>query len=89
MSLQQPGKTPGQDFAVYRGDIGTPDVVSSLTCSTAFATSYLAQGPPDGSSFLIVPSTTPSEGSYGVNSLGTQRPPAAVACKPQSLELCP
>lgn len=81
--------TPGQDYAVYLGDIGVPDAVAPLTCSTRFATSYLAEDPGDDRSFLIVPGTTPSEGSYGTTSLGGQRPPSANACKTQALELCP
>lgn len=81
--------TPGQDYAVYTGTIGVPDQLTSLACSTALDTQYLAQGVGPDRSFLIVPNTSPSEGSYGTTSLGTQRSPAALACKPQNLEACP
>ena len=81
--------TPGQDYGVYVGDIGTPDLYSSLTCSTAFNTDYLAEGVSGDRFFLVVPSTTPSEGSYGLKSSGAQRPAAAAGCKPQDLEVCP
>ncbi len=81
--------TPGQDFAVYRGDIGTPGAYISLTCSTGEATSYFAESVPDLSFLVVVPHTSPVEGSYGLTSAGAERPAAAAACKPQSVETCP
>lgn len=49
---------------------------------------YHRLAPPSGSFFLVVPHTTVSEGSYGQTSAGVERPPAAVACKPQDFESC-
>jgi hypothetical protein len=80
--------TPGQDFAIYRGDLGDYANRTSLTCSTSRATAHLASNPPDGY-FLIVPATSANEGSYGLNGGGLERAPAASACKPQSMAPCP
>ena len=80
---------PGQDYAVYRGDIGLFTTYTSLTCTTNTQTTYFAEGAPDGSFFLVVPHTTPSEGSYGLTGAGFERPQAAVACKTQDIGSCP
>lgn len=81
--------TPGQDFAVYRGQIGVPGVYTDLTCTTNDTRQWLAEAPANGSFFLVVPQTSPSEGSYGRTSGGLERPPAFVACKPQNMASCP
>lgn len=81
--------TPGQDFGVYRGVMGAFQTYSSLTCSTAGGNGYTAEDGTGDAFYLVVPSTTPSEGSYGRDSTGVERPPAASACKPQSFEVCP
>ena len=82
--------TPGQDYSVYRGDVGVFGSYDNLTCTTALDPSFLAEAPADDSFFLVVPHTTPSEGSYGKSSDGVQRPAAGgSACKAQSLEECP
>ncbi len=80
---------PGQDFAVYRGTLGTYSSYSSLACTTGQASSFLAESAPDGSFFLIVPRTNAAEGSYGRLSSGAERPPAAAACAPQEVATCP
>lgn len=81
--------TPGQDYAVYRGDVGDWAAYANLTCTTNEDPSYLADAPPDDSFFVVVPHTTPNEGSYGQSSAG-ERPAAGVAaCKAQDAETCP
>ena len=79
--------TPGQDYAVYRGDIGNFGTYSNLACTTNNETSYFA-GPQADGFFLIVPHTTPSEGSYGQTSAGAERPASGI-CKTQDLQSCP
>ena len=81
--------TPAQDFAVYQGVIGNFANYNSLTCTTGRDTSYVIADTPANSFYLVVPSTSANEGSYGSNSAGAERPAAAVACKPQSIGACP
>ena len=81
--------TPGQDFAVYQGAIGDFADYDSLTCTTDHDTSYVIANTPANSFYLVVPSTSANEGSYGRNSAGTERPAATLACKPQSIGACP
>jgi hypothetical protein len=79
---------PGQDYGVYRGDMPVFDAYESLVCTTGSETSYVAEAPPDGSFFLVVPATSAVEGSYGLDGDGAERPPAARACKPQDPASC-
>jgi hypothetical protein len=83
------GTTPGQDYAVYRGAIGSFQSMSSLTCSTSRATSWLTDGVQDDSFLIVVPLTAANEGSYGLDGDQVERVPAAEACKPQSVGECP
>ena len=80
---------PAQDFAVYRGTVGAFTDYASLTCSTARQQTYLATATPGSTFFLVVPTTTAVEGSYGRTSGGAERPPAAVPCKPHDPDVCP
>ena len=80
--------TPGQRFSVYRGDIGDFTNYTSETCSSDGAVSHLLAGASDNSFFLVVPSTSAAEGSYGQTSTGAERPPAFAACRPQSVAEC-
>jgi hypothetical protein len=80
--------TPNQDFAIYTGEIGDFQNPEILTCSTGRARSHLVSGPGDAF-FLIVPTTVAAEGSYGLDSSGVERPPAATSCKPQEIGACP
>ena len=61
----------------------------TVTCSTAGQLEWDLTPVFDRSYFLVVPHTTPVEGSYGRTSAGVERPPAAVACKPQNAATCP
>ena len=80
--------TPGQDFAIYRGDLGAWSGPASLTCSTGRTTAWLASDAPEGY-FLVVPSTSAAEGSYGLDAAGFERAPAPSPCLPQSVGGCP
>jgi hypothetical protein len=83
------GTTPEQDFAIYRGDIGDYTSHASLACSTGRARTYMTDNAADNSFFLVVPSTSAAEGSYGLDSTGGERVPASLACKPQDVGTCP
>lgn len=83
------GTVPGQDFAVYRGGIGNFTSHQPLACTTGRNPSYLAQGAPNGSYFLVVPRTNAAEGSYGRASTRAERPPSSAACVVQDVATCP
>ncbi|ANM29002.1 hypothetical protein ABI59_04400 [Acidobacteria bacterium Mor1] len=83
------------DYGVYEGTLaslsgGVYDhlVVAGL-CSTGGTTS--ATFAPGASShyYLVVPNSAASEGSYGLDSGGAQRPASTSPCEPQSVGNCP
>jgi hypothetical protein len=80
------------DYAVYEGSIGTWYSHSGLLCSTGDQLSAtITPGTlTDDRYYLIVPTTATEEGSYGLDSNGTERPPAATgACRPAQVLTCP
>jgi hypothetical protein len=68
------------DYAIYEGTIGTWNVHSQKTCSTGGLAATIAPGSGDHY-YLVVPLDAVAEGSYGVDSEGTQHSPAAVPCR--------
>jgi hypothetical protein len=62
--------------------------LTSLTCSTGHADSWLVESQADALFWLVVPQNSANEGSYGQASFG-ERTPAAVPCKPQAVGGCP
>lgn len=78
---------PDQDFAIYQGTFGDWDSLTSLTCTTGGTRSWVVDEPGPNLFWLVVPQTSANEGSYGISSLG-ERPPAAIACRPQSIGTC-
>jgi hypothetical protein len=83
------GTSPDQDYAVYGGTLGSFLNLNGLTCSTSRATSWLADNVQDDSFLLVVPQTAASEGSYGRDGDGLERPPASAPCLPQEIGSCP
>jgi len=81
--------TPGQDLAVYRGDLGAFDDYTGLTCSTSRRTDHVAEDPAGESFYLVVPQTTAAEGRYGRTGAGAERLPATSPCRPQDPGTCP
>jgi hypothetical protein len=67
------GATPDQDYAVYGGTIGSFQNLSSLTCSTSRATSWLTDGIQDDSFLIVVPQTAANEGSFRCSAAGRKR----------------
>ena len=77
-----------RDYAVYRGNLGSFETHSWLTCSTEGATELTVDLPRGSVYFLVVPRNELREGSYGVDGDGDQRPPGAPACLPQLVVPC-
>ena len=80
-------QVPGQDYAVYRGTMGSWTNLTNLTCTTGRQRQWLIESPPANSFWIVVPQTSANEGSYGRSSMG-ERPPAFSACKPQAIGAC-
>ncbi len=68
------------DYAVYRGTLGIWNDHAPETCTTDGAPAW-SGGEPDGDAYyLVVPTNTWTEGSYGRSSDGLERPPSPSAC---------
>ena len=78
------------DFTVYRGPLGGLfDTHAPDTCSTAGSASHTIAASPLSEYFLVVPNNTQGrEGSYGLDSSGTERPPSRTPCNNQSILAC-
>ncbi len=76
----------GGVYGVYRGDLtaGYDSLASEAGfCAVTATTATIAEGAGSADFFLVVPSDGAFEGSYGTDSTGAARPPAADACHPQ------
>jgi hypothetical protein len=84
-------RSTDDDYAVYEGPLGDPLDLAPVTCSTSGATSHDLQPTFDAAVYLVVPTNSVSEGSYGRTSLGDERAPAYAACLAQLLDdpVCP
>ena len=82
---------PGDvDYEIYEGTLGVYYDHGIHTCTTGGATTTTLAPSAGGSYFLVVPTNTAKEGSYGVRGDGTERPQAASACLSQEIAtLCP
>jgi hypothetical protein len=76
------------DYEVYQGFLGDFAVHNSLTCSTGGLTEVTISPNLGSRYYLVVPTSTTSEGSYGTRSDGTERPPGTPACLPQAIGEC-
>ncbi len=77
------------DYAVYEGTLGSPGSQRPLRCTTGGLTSTTVT-PGDGQHFyLIVALGGGEEGSYGQESDGSERFPAARPCLQQFIGSCP
>ena len=77
----------GTGFAVYRGDLTTGYASIAAEPGTCNVEDFGAAVPVGGGVadfFLVVPHLAGLEGSYGLDSQGDGRPPAAEACFPQT-----
>jgi len=80
--------TADTDYEVYEGSLGTFYSHVPRACSTAGATSATITPSSGNSYYLVVPRNPFSEGSYGRNSGGIERPQPAAACRPQVAGAC-
>ena len=82
--------TDANDYAIYRGALGSWYNHSSVVCTTGGATSADVAYGSGNEYYLVVPINGTLEGSYGTNSSGGQIPPATAPCRSyQELGQCP
>jgi len=77
----------GTDYAVYQGTVGNFGSHLPLVCSTGGATIHELPETGGNRYYLIVPTNSVREGSYGV-ATGGERPPAAGSCYTQAIASC-
>ena len=77
------------DYAIYEGTIGTYYSHSSRFCSTGGALTKTFTPLGGNKYYLVVPLNGQREGSYGLNSAGSERAAGAGECLPQLFEGCP
>lgn len=75
----------GTDYAIYEGTLGNYMSHVPVACSTSGLTSSTFPAPGHSTYYLVVPVVPGAEGSYGLRSNGTERPPSATACRPQQI----
>jgi murein DD-endopeptidase MepM/ murein hydrolase activator NlpD len=73
------------DYEIYEGTIGTWYSHTSMLCTTAGATtaSFVPGG--SGTYYVVVPTDTTVEGSYGYDSLWSERPQGVSSCLTQQV----
>jgi hypothetical protein len=77
------------DYAIYEGTIGNFTSHTSRFCTTDGATTKTFVPAAARSYYLVVPLNEVSEGSYGFQSGGVERPQGQNACLPQQIAGCP
>ncbi len=78
------------DFSVYEGPIGSFAAHVPLACSTGSQPAATLSPSAGNTYYLVVAHDGTSEGSYGTDSAGNQRPQSARACLPMARVLgCP
>ena len=81
--------TGDSDFAVYAGVLGGPyDEHNPVVCGTGGSPSANFTPQTGDRYYLVVPRNGVSEGSYGRDSAGVERPAARSGCATQSLDVC-
>ncbi|ANM31595.1 hypothetical protein ABI59_21565 [Acidobacteria bacterium Mor1] len=79
------------DYTIHEGVIGSYYSHTATECTTAGATSFSGLVPGAGSRYyLVVPTSTTAEGSYGPDSSGSERPVSTSVCvATQDATVCP
>jgi hypothetical protein len=78
------------DYAIYQGSIGTWNVHTPQVCSTGAALAATITPQAGSRYYLVVPLNARSDGSYGVDSDGVDRPPSGSPCRPAFIpDTCP
>jgi murein DD-endopeptidase MepM/ murein hydrolase activator NlpD len=73
------------DYEIYEGTIGNWTSHTPLTCSTAGATTATFTPGAGGAYYLVVPTDTSVEGSYGWDSQFAERPQGLSSCLSQQI----
>ena len=76
------------DYEVYEGQIGIYPSHASRLCSTGGATNATLTPNGEATYYLVVPTNSGAEGSYGLTSDGLERPQGSPACAPQNVAAC-
>jgi len=76
------------DYEVYEGQIGDFTSHKPRLCSTGGQTSAAFKPGAGSTYYLVVPRSRSSEGSYGTNSAGEERPQGRPACLVQAIGDC-
>jgi N-acetylneuraminic acid mutarotase len=83
------GTCSANDYAIYRGTLPLEGYNhASLLCSTGGATAVVVPEGPGSYYYIVVALDGGKEGSYGVDSVGAQRPAAPSPCLPQDIGTC-
>jgi hypothetical protein len=77
------------NYEVYEGLLGSWASHVPVACSTAGAITLTFPAATADSYYLVVPTSGPTEGSYGKNGASNERPASAAACVPQAVGTCP
>jgi hypothetical protein len=81
--------TSDTDYEIYEGTAGLYTTHVPLFCTTSGATNLTFTPSGTDTYYLVVPRTATREGSYGLDSTGTERPPGASVCQTQAVGICP
>jgi len=87
----QPSCSPDDDdYAIFSGDLGAFDSHTSESCDTGGTTAAVISQPVADRYYIVVPLDGTSEGSYGTDSNGVERPVGLVTCGTQDIAAtCP
>ena len=77
------------DYEVYEGTIGLWYSHVPRACTTDGNTSATVTPGSDIAYYIVVPTNLINEGSYGLSTLGGERPPGLSSCLIQTIGLCP
>jgi len=80
----------GADYAVYEGSLGAWSSHMPTLCSTGGQTSATVSPVAGDRYFVVVPNDATTEGIYGADSTGTERPASTSACRTsRNASACP
>jgi hypothetical protein len=81
--------TSDADYEVYEGEIGDFTSHEQRMCSTSSALTATLTPDEGNRYYLVVPHNGTSEGSYGSDSEGAERPQGGSSCRARTLGTCP
>jgi hypothetical protein len=77
------------DFAIYQGTIGNFGGQAARFCTTGGETEKTFSPISGSTYYLVVPTQSGLEGSYGLDGEGNERLPGQNPCLPQRIQTCP